>query len=80
MISVTSASRYITSASRYHLRYQSRCLVYIRGLIPRNFAEFAEAVPVGLFVFRFVLSSVPRQEQIYGRLLQRTFFYGVIGS
>ena len=47
MVSVTSASRYITSASRYHPRYQSRSSMYIRGLIPRNFAELAEAVPIG---------------------------------
>ena len=46
MVSVTSASRYITSASRYHPRYQSRSSMYIRGLIPRNFAELAEAVPI----------------------------------
>ena len=46
MDSVTSASRYITSALRYHPRYQSRSLMYIRGLIPRNFAEFAEEVPI----------------------------------
>ena len=36
-VSVSSASRYITSASRYHPRYQSRSSMYIRGLIPRNF-------------------------------------------
>ena len=47
MVSVTSASRYITSASRYHPRYQSRSSMYIRGFIPRNIAEFAEAVPIG---------------------------------
>ena len=46
MVSVTSASRYITSASRYHPRYQSRSLMYIRGLIPQNFAELAEAAPI----------------------------------
>ena len=46
MVSVTSASRYITSASRYHLRYQSKSSMYIHGLIPRNFAELAEAVPI----------------------------------
>ena len=46
MVSVTSASRYITSASRYHPRYQSRSSMYTRGLIPRNFAELAEAVPI----------------------------------
>ena len=31
-----SASRYITSALRYHPCYQSRSSMYIRGLIPRN--------------------------------------------
>ena len=46
MVSVTSASRYITSASCYHPRYQSRSSMYIRGLIPRNFAELAEVVPI----------------------------------
>ena len=43
VVSVTSASRYITAASHYHPRYQS---MYIRGLIPRNFAELAEVVPL----------------------------------
>ena len=41
MVSVTSASRYITSALRYHPRYQSRSSMYIHGLIPRNFVELA---------------------------------------
>ena len=44
MVSVTSASRYITSALRYHPRYQSRSSMNIRDLIPWNFAELAEAV------------------------------------
>ena len=44
MVSVTSASRYISLASRYHPRYQSRSSMYIRGLIPWNFAELVEAV------------------------------------
>ena len=47
MVSVTSTSRYITSASRYHPRYQSRSSMYVRGLIPRNFAELVETVPIG---------------------------------
>ena len=47
MVSVTSASCYTTSASRYHPRYQSRSSVYIRGLIPRNFAELDEADRIG---------------------------------
>ena len=46
MVDVKSASSYITSASRYHPRYQGRSLMYIRGLIPRNFAELTEAVPI----------------------------------
>ena len=46
MVSVASVLLYIMSASRDHLRYQSRSLMYIRGLIPRNFAELAEAVPI----------------------------------
>ena len=32
----------VTSTSRYHLRYQSRSSMYIRGLIPQNFAEVAK--------------------------------------
>ena len=36
--------RYITSASHYHPGYQSRSLMYIRGLIPRNITEVAEEV------------------------------------
>ena len=45
MVYVTSASHYITPASRYRPRYQSRSSMYIRGLIPRNSVELAEAVP-----------------------------------
>ena len=41
MVSVTPTSHNITSTSRYHPRYQRT-----RGLIPRNFAELAEAVPI----------------------------------
>ena len=44
MVSVTSASRYITSASRYHPLYQSISSMYIRGLMPRNTVELVEAV------------------------------------
>ena len=46
IVSVASVSRHITSASRYHPRYQSRSSMYIRGLMPRNFAELAESVPI----------------------------------
>ena len=48
MVSLTSAPRYIATASRYHPRYQSRSSMYIRGLIQRNFAELTEAVPIAL--------------------------------
>ena len=40
MVPVTSASGYITSAPRYHPRYQSRSSIYMRGLIPQNFANW----------------------------------------
>ena len=50
MVSVTSASHYITSASRYHPRYQSRSSMYKTGLIPRNLAELAEAAPIAVTV------------------------------
>ena len=43
MVSVTSASG-----------YQSRSLMYIRGLIPWNFAELAEAVTIGQEVIKYV--------------------------
>ena len=48
MVSVTSASSYITSASRYHPRYQIRFSKYICGLIPRNFPELAKAALIDL--------------------------------
>ena len=43
MVSLTSASRYATSVSRF----QSRSSMYIRGLIPRISTELAKAVPIG---------------------------------
>ena len=46
MISVMSASPYVPSESLYHPLYQSRSSMYIRDLIPRNFAVSAEAVPI----------------------------------
>ena len=62
MVSLTSASRYITSASCYHPRYQSRSSMYIRGLIPRNYAELAKAVPIAASAYakskNTVLASV----------------------
>ena len=39
----------VTSAPRYHPRYQSRSSMYIHGLIQRNFVEFAEADPIGMY-------------------------------
>ena len=46
MVSVTSASHYVTSASRY----QSRSSMYILGLIPRNSTELAEAFPIATLI------------------------------
>ena len=40
----------MTSASRYQPCYQSRSMMYIGGLIPRNFAKLAEAVPIAFMV------------------------------
>ena len=48
MISLTSVSRYVTSASRY----QRRSLMYIWGLISRNSTELAEAVPIASWRLR----------------------------
>ena len=48
MVSVTSASFHITSASRHHPRYQIRSSMFIHVLFPRNFAKLAEAVPIGM--------------------------------
>ena len=44
MVSVTSASRYETSAPHY----QSRFLMYIRVLIPQNSMELAVAFQIGI--------------------------------
>ena len=49
---------YVTSASRYHPRYQSRSSMYIRSLIPRNFVELAEAEPLLMLQVDY-LSSRP---------------------
>ena len=48
MVSVMSSSSYIASASCYHPQYQSRCSMYIHGLIPLNFTELAKAVLIDL--------------------------------
>ena len=50
MVSVTSASCYIMSASHYYPHFQYRSSMYIRGLIPRNLAELAEAVLIATHV------------------------------
>ena len=47
MVSMTSASRYKTLSLWYDPCYQSRSSIYIRGLIPLNFAEWAKVVPTG---------------------------------
>ena len=72
MVSVTSTSRYITSASRYHSRYRSRSSMYIRGLIPRNFAELDEAVPIGLSSITDFVNSWVFTHQIFTPYLGMT--------
>ena len=78
MVPVTSSSRYITSASHYHTRYQSRSSMYIRGLIPRNWPwqfrlvcnHLAEEERTGcftLFLWMHVFS-------VYSSLYHRPFF------
>ena len=70
MVSVTLASRYITSASRYHPRFQSRSSMSICGLIPRNFAELAEAVPIDLLSdIKITLKSLfcSKRRRLFGR-------------
>ena len=64
MVSVPLASRYVTSASRY----QSRTSMYIRGLIPRNFTELSEAVPINsLSASPFCCKVDPDMAQIKGQ-------------
>ena len=41
-----SASRYITLESRNLPRYQSRSSLLMGGLVPRKFADLAEAIPI----------------------------------
>ena len=63
---VSVMSRYITSVSRYHPRYQSRSSIYIRCLIPRNSKELTEAVPIypccliSTFVFGHLYSMMAK--------------------
>ena len=58
MVSLTSASRYITSASRYHQRHHFRPSMYIRDLIPWNCAELAEAVPIDGVACSFLIALI----------------------
>ena len=53
MASVTPVSRYIMSASCNHARYQSRSSMYIRGLIPGNFADWPKQ-------YRLIDDGLPR--------------------
>ena len=55
IVSVTSASRYVTPTSRY----QSRSSMYIRGLIPRNYTELAETVTIDIKTCPFQKLSGP---------------------
>ena len=74
MVSVTSAARYITPASHYiyHPRYQSRSMMYIRGLILRKFANLAEAVPIGVSILTLIA-------HIKAKTLRRLVLLGTVG-
>ena len=53
MVSVNSAVYNVSVTLSPH--YQSSSLMYIRGLIPWNFAELTEAVPIDNAICRTVL-------------------------
>ena len=74
MVSVTSASRYITSASRYHPPYQNRSSMYIRGLIPQNFEELDEAVPVGYVVLISSTTYMPQEKDEFANVIAPIIF------
>ena len=74
MASVTSASRYITSASRYHPHFQNRSSMYIRGLIPRNFAESDEAVPIGYVVLISSTTYMPQEKDEFTNVIAPIIF------
>ena len=59
MVSVTSASRYVTSVSRY----QSIFSMYILGLMLWNSAELAEAVQIGAKSVNVNSLRIPKQCQ-----------------
>ena len=63
MVSVTSASRYLTSTSRY----QSRPSMLIRGLIRKNSMELAEAVPIEILSSGYQVYKC--NKQLYSFLL-----------
>ena len=65
MVSVTSASRYVTSASTY----QSRSAMYIQGLIPRHFTESAEALWIACMHFLEGLSGTTCRNKMYKNVL-----------
>ena len=54
----------VISASRYHPRYQSTSSMYIRDLIPRIFAELAEAVPIGTVCIPYYLDVDPHDKTV----------------
>ena len=60
---ITSASCYIMSASWYHLCYQSRSSMYICGLIPRNFPELGETVPIDALCLQKIPLPPPKKNR-----------------
>ena len=66
MVYVTSASCYVTSV----LRYQSRSSMFIRGLIPMNSTELAEAVP-----FSLIQVDCEKKSHLYSHSICATHCY-----
>ena len=74
MVSVLRyALRYATSASRY----QSRSSMYIRGLIPRNSTELAEAIPIDSTIVYFAIGMMqfPAKEKKWTNHLNVCIFF-----
>ena len=67
MVSVTSESCYVTPTSRY----QSRPSMYIRGVIPQNSIEFAEAVPIEILSSGYQVYKC--NKQLYSYILNPQF-------
>ena len=61
MVSVTSESCYVTPTSRY----QSRPSMYIRGVIPQNSMELAEAVPIEILSSGYQVYKCNKQVYSY---------------